>query len=79
MKPQIKYLSDSEIKEIHQHSLRILEEIGMRMPHEEALTVFKQAGAEIVDSDIVRIPEKLVDQALSTVPKRDQVVLFARD
>ena len=79
MKPLIKYLSDAEIHSLHTHSLLMLEKIGMKMPHQETLGLLKDAGAEIVEGNIVKIPEKMVVAALSTVPKRDGVVLYARD
>ena len=79
MKPQLKYLSDPEIKEIHNYSLRILDEIGMRMPHEDAFSIFKKAGAKIVDNNIVQISEHLIQKALATVPKRESVILYGRD
>ena len=79
MKPSIKYLSQEEIRYLHNQSLLMLSEIGMKMPHEETLTLLKRAGAEIVDGNIVKIPETMVASALSSVPKRDDVVLYARD
>ena len=76
MKPKLIFLSDSEIKRIHHNAIRILSEIGMRMPHEDALNLLKKAGAEIVDNATVRIPEYLIENALATVPKRDSVTLY---
>ena len=79
MKPLIQFLSDEEVKRLHDQSLQILKEIGMRMPHEEALELMSQNGAEIVDGDVVRIPERLVAAAIESVPKRKDVTLYGRD
>lgn len=79
MKPQVQFLSQDEVTRIHQASLKILKEIGMRFPAEEALDVFRGAGAGIVDKNIVRIPEHLVESAIEKAPKRDDVVLYGRD
>lgn len=79
MKPQVQFLSQDEITRIHRTSLKILREIGMRFPAPEALDVFRDAGAEIVDQDIVRIPEHLVESAIEKAPKRNDVVLYGRD
>jgi len=79
MKPLIQFLSEDEIRQLHRIALQILQEIGMRLPHPEALELLAGAGAEVVDSDIVRIPSALVEKALETVPKRDAVTLFGRD
>ncbi|MCP4119913.1 MAG: trimethylamine methyltransferase, partial [Desulfobacteraceae bacterium] len=75
----IRFLSDQEVKLIHNQSLQILSEIGMRLPHEEALDLMSQKGAEIVDGNVVRIPKRLIDEAIETVPKRKDVTLYGRD
>lgn len=79
MKPQVQFLSQNEMERIHQASLKILKETGMCFPVEEALELFRQAGAEILDNDVVRIPEGLVADALSSVPRRRDVTLYARN
>jgi trimethylamine--corrinoid protein Co-methyltransferase len=79
MKPLIQFLSDQEVKLLHEQSFRILKEIGMRLPHEEALELMSQNGAEIVDGNVVRIPMRLIDAAIESVPKRKDVTLYGRD
>lgn len=79
MKPHVQFLSREEIGRIHQASLGILKDVGMRFPAEEALDLFRSAGAEIVNADVVRIPEHLVEAAITKAPKRNDVVLYGRD
>jgi trimethylamine--corrinoid protein Co-methyltransferase len=79
MKPIIQFLSDEEIKLIHDQSLQILKEIGMRLPHEEALELMSQNGAEIVGENVVRFPKRLVQTAIEALPKRKDVTLYGRD
>ncbi len=79
MKPLIQFLSDPEVELLHNQALRILKEIGMRLPHEEALELMSQNGAEILDGNVVRIPQRLVSDAIETVPKRKDVTLYGRD
>ena len=79
MKPVIQFLSDQEVKLVHEQSLKVLKEIGMRLPHDEALGLMSQNGAEIVDGNVVRIPTRLVEAAIESVPKRKDVTLFGRD
>ncbi len=79
MKPVIQFLSDEEVKLLHDQSLLILKEIGMRLPHAEALELMSQNGAEIVDEDIVRLPKRLVQTAIEALPKRKDVTLYGRD
>ena len=70
MKPIIQFLSDQEVRILHNLALQILNEIGMYLPHEEALELMSQNGAEVVDGDIVRFPKQLVQTAIETSPKR---------
>lgn len=51
----------------------------MRLPHEEALELMSQNGSEIVDGNVVRIPTRLIDAAIESVPKRKDVTLYGRD
>ncbi|SDP32288.1 trimethylamine methyltransferase family protein [Desulforhopalus singaporensis] len=78
MKPAVQVLSTTEIAKIQEASLSILHEIGMRLPLEKVQSSLKDAGCTI-DGDVVKIPPAVVGQAIKTAPKRDQVVLFARD
>lgn len=66
---QFKPLSKKDIEKIHETSLRILEEIGVKVSLEEALAVLRKHGAKI-DGDRVRIPPSLVEQALQLVPHK---------
>ncbi|HSB06395.1 MAG TPA: trimethylamine methyltransferase family protein [Thermodesulfobacteriota bacterium] len=60
-------LSEKNIVKIHETSLKILEEIGVKVALEEALQVFRKHGAKI-DGEIVRIPLSTVEKALKLVP-----------
>ncbi len=67
MKSYEKFISKEEIKKIHENSLRIMEEVGVVFENERAREIFKDAGAVIEDT-LVKIPAKLVEDALRTVP-----------
>ena len=80
MKPILKFLSDQEILLVHETSLRILNKIGMKMPHKEAHEILKKAGASVnEETGMVFFPESLVSDALKNVPKRSDVVLYAQN
>jgi len=79
MKPLLQVLSAAEIELIHRSALKILNEVGFRFPLDEALELLKRAGAEVVDGNVARIPEDLVEYAVQKVPKRNEVTLFGRD
>lgn len=44
MKNYENYISKSEIEKIHEYTLRILSEIGIKFEHEGALTLFKNTA-----------------------------------
>jgi len=69
-------LSEEKCQKIHEASLEILERIGVRLFLDEAVQLMRKAGAQVEDGNLVRVPHKLVDRALKTVPKR--VVLYDR-
>lgn len=77
MRPELKYLSDQELQRVHEKALEMLWDMGMRFENEEAREYFAGAGAEI-NGDIVKIPARVVEKALETVPKRDHFVLYGR-
>jgi trimethylamine--corrinoid protein Co-methyltransferase len=69
-------LTDEQVQKIHTASLEILEGIGVRLHLSEAIDLLKKAGARVSDGNLVHVPPKLVENALSTVPK--EVTLFNR-
>jgi trimethylamine:corrinoid methyltransferase-like protein len=46
-----------------------MERTGMRFFDQEALDLFKKAGAKISNENLVRIPSQLVERALGSVPE----------
>ncbi len=64
--------SADEIAAIHDISLRVLEELGMRVLLPEARDLFAAAGARI-EEDMVFIGRDIVAQALITAPKSWQL------
>jgi trimethylamine--corrinoid protein Co-methyltransferase len=68
----VKYrlLSEENRGRIHQESLRILAEVGVRFHSRLALKHLERAGARIDDQNLIaRIDQSLVEQALKTAPK----------
>lgn len=64
-------LNQEEILNIHEQSIRVLEEIGVKIPSEEALNILNEAGADIDwDNEVARINREMVDRALNTTPKK---------
>jgi trimethylamine--corrinoid protein Co-methyltransferase len=62
-------LREEEIASIRQSSLAVLEEVGILIEHEKALSLLAEAGAAVnPDSPLAKIPALLVEKALRTVP-----------
>jgi len=66
--PTLSYLSDGDKENIHQAVLRILSEIGMKIFHDEALALLKAAGCPVEGDRMVKIPAKLLQQAIESAP-----------
>lgn len=75
---QYKPLSAQDIQQIHDTSMRVLEEVGFEVLEDEAFSLFKQAGAEVDEEKrIVKIKESRIQEIISSVP--NQVTLYGRD
>ena len=68
-KLHLNILSYEDILKIHEATLYILENVGVRFPSDTALNIFDKNGA-LVDknTNIVRIPRYTVEQYLSQSP-----------
>ncbi len=72
--PYYRRLSDTQLQQIHNASLEIMERTGIRFNDEEAVRLFMKGGAEVTDGNRVHIPSWRVEWALSIVPK--QILLY---
>ena len=71
-------LSEEQIQSIHEASLRILERVGVEVPHAVVLRRFAECGARVdTASKRVRIPPDLVMRSLEQAGK--QFTLYGRD
>ena len=68
VKPSITILSFEDKEKIHQAALRVLSEVGMKIFHDEALALLKDAGSHIDDDHQVKIPNRLVQDAIDNAP-----------
>lgn len=66
---QFRSLNEDQICLLHEASLEIMLRTGMRFYVQEALDLFKKAGASVSDGNLVRIPHHLVEWALRCAPK----------
>ncbi len=64
-------LTKDEQHRIHNMSLRILEEVGIRFHGDRAPKIFKENGVKIDPQDrIAKIPPELITHAIETAPKK---------
>jgi trimethylamine---corrinoid protein Co-methyltransferase len=65
--PYFELLSQTQIEDLHVASLEVLERTGVKILSNSARELLKKAGAITNDTnDIVKIPSRLVDRALSS-------------
>ncbi|MFZ2096009.1 MAG: trimethylamine methyltransferase family protein [Anaerolineales bacterium] len=78
MRLSAQVLTEDEQHRIHNMSLRILEEVGIRFHGDRAPKILMQNGVKInLEDKIAKIPAEYVDQAIKTAPKT--FVLGARN
>ncbi len=75
---QLKFLEQGDIIRIHETSVRILEEVGIKVSLPEALEIYRKGGAVVgSDSQTVRLPAKMIEKALEVTPSK--ILLCGRE
>ena len=71
-------LTNEQEDHVHQTSIRILNEVGIKVTSKSVLALLKEHGATVDEkSELAKIPESLVDEALSKAPK--EFLMCGRD
>jgi trimethylamine---corrinoid protein Co-methyltransferase len=68
LRPQLKLLNETQLKDIHEAALQILDQTGMTIHLPEAVELLREHGARVEGEDRVRIPPAMVEKALKDVP-----------
>lgn len=63
------FLAADEIEDIHQTSMKVMENVGVSFPHEDVLDLFEEHGFR-TDGQKVFFQEQQVMDALASVPKK---------
>lgn len=72
-----KPLTDNDIKKIHDLTLHIIEETGVKVPNKQALEIFSKSGADVDrDTQVVKMSPAMVEEFIAKAPSR--VVLCGR-
>ncbi len=69
MKPRLNVLQPDDIEEVYSATMEVLERTGVKISHPRVLELLDGAGAR-VDTDVVRIPDWMVKDALRKAPSR---------
>jgi trimethylamine--corrinoid protein Co-methyltransferase len=78
--PRLKWdvLDPSDLERIHEATLEIMEEVGIRFPSDRALAVLEGAGCDVDRAtQIVKLPRALVMEAAAKAPR--EYLLAGRD
>ncbi|AET67418.1 trimethylamine:corrinoid methyltransferase [Desulfosporosinus orientis DSM 765] len=70
-------LDQEKVEQIHEASLYLMENVGMKIGGTRALKLLQDNGAETTSDGLTRIPRGLVEKALKSVPK--ELLLYTRD
>lgn len=75
---KMRFLSQTQLDDLQEATLEVLENVGVQFPTRTALAIFAEHGADVNhETQIVKIPRDLVHRAMSTVPRYP--ILGARD
>jgi len=66
-------LSPQQIQQVHELALQLLEKVGCSVQCEEALEILGMAGCDVKNPHRVKVPRKMVNEAISAAPKKIQV------
>ena len=73
-----KVFSESEVKQVHEATLYLLEKVGIKMHNATARQIFKARGATVDEDNLtVKIPRTMVEEAIATTPSR--LILCGRE
>ena len=65
---RLKVIPDTTLTQIHEATIRLLGQTGIKFYHEGALKIFKKHGAKL-DKNIVYIPRRMVENAIESSPQ----------
>ncbi len=75
---KFKILSLKDIEEIHQASMEILTDIGIKLENQQVLKYLKDKKVDVnPENSIVRLTNTVVEEALATAPS--EIVLYGRE
>ncbi|MEM6462442.1 MAG: trimethylamine methyltransferase family protein [Pseudomonadota bacterium] len=67
--PRAEVLSEDQLETVHRTSLRVLEELGIRVLNDEARDLLANAGCEVREDLMVHFPSDLVTELIAKAPR----------
>ena len=78
LRTELNLLSDNERIELHEASIRILSEIGLKVTSDKAIGLLSRAGADVnKETGYIRFARGMIEGAIASAQKR--VTLYSRD
>jgi len=75
---QYKLLSEDQVKDLHSATIEVLNDVGIKIIHEEALELMAANGCQVdFDARVVRIPEDVLLKFVQMAPS--EIRLCGRD
>jgi len=75
---QYKLLSEDQLQDLHNATIEVLNEVGIKLMHPDALELMKANGCIVdFDAQLVKIPEDVLMKYLGMAP--DEITLYGRD
>jgi len=72
-RPYISILTSEQLELVHQYSIRILKNTGIKTSSSKALEVFRKSGDVIIHNDMVKMSDEIVRWAIGKCPKSIQI------
>ncbi len=77
-RPRLNLLAEEAVHQIHENSLILLEEVGMKIQSQKALTLLENAGATVNhETEHAFFPRSLVEEQVKHAPS--SITLYSRD
>jgi trimethylamine:corrinoid methyltransferase-like protein len=73
VRPKLQLLSPEQLNEIHNFSIKVLEETGIKVESKSALNIFKSSNGVKIKDDIVYIQSELINHAIKKAPSSIEV------
>ena len=67
-RPTYRLLTQEQIDTLHHATLEVLETVGIRVDHPEAVEMLRSSGCKVIDEKIILFPTKLVEACIQSAP-----------